>query len=440
MSQTATAAPNAVDSAPKPKKGRAKIMIFLLLLFSAVGAVGFAWWYFVAQYRAETDNAYVAGNVVQVTPQTSGTVVAVLVNNTDFVEKGQTLARLDETDAQIALQAAQATLADAVRSVRNLYATTDQSTAGLQQSRSELKQAKFQADQAQAQRQSAQDEYNRIAKLRAQNFISAESLTQAQSTLDAAEAALSAANSAVGSAQAAVVKAQAQRAGAAGQTDDLALEDQPKVQAAAAQVRQAFLAVARSRIVAPVAGHVAQRAMQVGERVAPGSALMAIVPPEQMWVDANFKETQLAHVRLGQSVTLISDLYGKDVVYHGKVAGFAAGTGSAFALLPAQNASGNWIKIVQRVPVRVELDNNDLQAHPLRIGLSMQAEIDTHDFSGQMEVTQSGLDKATLSSTDVYTQQAAKADALIEQIIADNSGTHAVRVSRADHATKQVTP
>lgn len=423
MSQTATPA-NLPPSAPPKSKGRAKVMLLLLLVFSLMGGAGFAWWYLIAQYRAETDNAYVAGNIVQVTPQTTGTVVAVQVNNTDHVTKGQVLVQLDDTDAQLALQAAEASLADAVRSVRSLYATTDQTTASLQQTHADVKKAQFQAEQAQAQRQSAQDEYNRVAKLREQNFISVEALTQAKSTLDAADAALAAANSAVSSAQAAVSKAQAQRAGAAGQTDDLALQDQPKVQAAAAQVRQAVLVVERTRIVAPVTGDVAQRAVQVGARVAAGTALMAIVPPEQMWVDANFKETQLEHVRLGQPVKLTADVYGESVPYHGKVAGFAAGTGSAFALLPAQNASGNWIKIVQRVPVRIELDAAELQAHPLRIGLSMRAEIDTHDFSGTTQVTSSGADKATLSSTDVYAQQATKAEAVIAQIIADNSGHH----------------
>lgn len=422
MSQTAAPAPAASVSMPKKSQGRAKVMILLLLIFAALGGAGFAWWYFIAQYRAETDNAYVAGNIVQITPQTSGTVVAVQVNNTDHVAKGQVLAQLDDTDAQLALQAAEASLADAVRSVRNLYATTSQSNASLEQTRADLKRSQHQAEQAQAQRQNAQDEYNRVAKLRDQKFIAAEALTQAQTTLDAADAALAAANSAVSSAQAAVTKAQAQRAGAAGQTDDLTLSNQPKVQAAAAQVRQAFVAVERTHIIAPVAGDVAQRAVQVGARVAPGTALMAIVPPEQMWVDANFKETQLDHVRLGQTVKLTADLYGKDVLYHGKVAGFAAGTGSAFALLPAQNASGNWIKIVQRIPVRIELDPAELQQHPLRIGLSMQVDIDTRDHSGTVAVTSSGADKATLSSTDVFAQQAAKADAVIAQIIAANSG------------------
>ena len=413
------------QAAPNPPANgsrRSKALSLLLLLFGSIGLAGFCWWYFIAQYRADTDNAYVSGNIVQVTPQTSGTVVAVKVNNTDRVQKGQVLVQLDETDAQVALQIAEASLADAVHGVRGLYATTSQSTAGVEQTRADLKRAQHQAEQTAAQRQNAQDEYDRLAQLRQQKFVSVESLNQAQTTLQAAEAALAAANAAVSSAQAAIQKAQAQREGAAGQTDNLAIAEQPKVQAAAAQVRQAYLAVARAQILAPVAGDVVQRAVQVGARVVPGTALMAIVPPEQMWVDANFKETQLDNVRIGQPAKVVSDLYGSGVVYHGKVAGFAAGTGSAFALLPAQNASGNWIKIVQRIPVRIELDQIELQAHPLRIGLSMQVDVDTHDHSGTTVAAGSGKDTATLSSTDVFARQAQQADAVIADIIANNSG------------------
>ena len=266
-----------------------------------------------------------------------------------------------------------------------------------------------------------QDEYNRLANLRQQKFVSVEALNQAQTTLQAAEATLAAAKSAVSSAQASLQKAQAQRAGAAGQTENTSIAEHPKVQAAAAQFRQAYLTLERTRILAPATGDIAQRAVQVGARVIPGTPLMVVIPPEQMWVDANFKETQLDNVRLGQSVKLTADVYGSDVVYHGKVAGFAAGTGSAFALLPAQNPSGNWIKIVQRVPVRIELDPAELQQHPLRIGLSVRVEVDTHDRSGAIVVTSSGKDKTTLSSTNVFTLQSTAADAEIARIIAANT-------------------
>jgi membrane fusion protein (multidrug efflux system) len=394
----------------------------LLLVFGSIGLGWFLWWYFLAQFQTTTDNAYVAGNIVQVTPQTAGTVKAVNVNNTDRVQAGQLLAQLDETDAQVALQAAEAGLADAVRSVRGLYASTSQSSAGVEQTRADLQRAQHQAEQAEAQSRNAQDEYNRLANLRKQKFVSVEALNQAQTTLQAAEATLAASRSAVSSAQAAVQKAQAQRTGAAGQTEDTSLAEHPKVQAAAVQVRQAYLTLERTRILAPATGDVAQRAVQVGARVIPGTPLMAIIPPEQMWVDANFKETQLDDVRIGQPVKLTADLYGSGVVYHGKVAGFAAGTGSAFALLPAQNASGNWIKIVQRVPVRIELDPAELRQHPLRIGLSVRVDVDTHDRSGAIAVTGSGKDKATLSRTDVFTPQSQAVDAVIARIIADNSG------------------
>ena len=238
--------------------------------------------------------------------------------------------------------------------------------------------------------------------------------------MQAAEATLAAAKSAVSSAQASLQKAQAQRAGAAGQTENTSIAEHPKVQAAAAQFRQAYLTLERTRILAPATGDIAQRAVQVGARVIPGTPLMVVIPPEQMWVDANFKETQLDNVRLGQSVKLTADVYGSDVVYHGKVAGFAAGTGCV-ALLPAQNASGNWIKIVQRVPVRIELDPAELQQHPLRIGLSVRVEVDTHDRSGAIVVTSSGKDKTTLSSTNVFTLQSTAADAEIARIIAANT-------------------
>ncbi len=422
MSQPEPSHPSAPATSPAKGSRRRKALSLLAVVFGIIAVGGFLWWFFIGQWQEDTDNAYVAGNIVQVTPQTSGTVVAVNVNNTDRVQQGQVLAQLDETDARVALDSAEAALADAVRSVRGLYANTSQSDAGTAQARADLNRARHQAEQAAAQHQNALDEYNRLANLRQQKFVSVETLNQAQTTLQAAEASLQAANAAVTSAQAALQKAQAQQAGASGQTENTSIASHPKVQAAAAQVRQAFLALERTHILAPASGDIAQRAVQVGARVVPGSALMAIIPPEQMWVDANFKETQLADVRIGQPVKLTADLYGSDVAYHGKIAGFAAGTGSAFALLPAQNASGNWIKIVQRVPVRIELDPQELQAHPLRIGLSMRAQINTHDRSGPIIASGSGEDKATLSHTDVFTQQASKADAVIAQIIADNSG------------------
>jgi membrane fusion protein (multidrug efflux system) len=405
----------------QPSARRRKALTLLVLMFGSMGLGWFLWWHFIAQFQTTTDDAYVAGNIVQVTPQTAGTVKAVNVNNTDRVQAGDLLAQLDETDAQVTLQVAEAGLADAVRSVRGLYASTSQSDAGVEQTRADFQRSKHQVEQAEAQRRNASDEYNRLANLRQQKFVSVEALNQAQTTLQAAEATLAAAKSAVSSAQASLQKAQAQRAGAAGQTENTSIAEHPKVQAAAAQFRQAYLTLERTRILAPATGDIAQRAVQVGARVIPGTPLMVVIPPEQMWVDANFKETQLDNVRLEQAVKLTADVYGSDVVYHGKVAGFAAGTGSAFALLPAQNASGNWIKIVQRVPVRIELDPAELQQHPLRIGLSVRVEVDTHDRSGAIVVTSSGKDKTTLSSTNVFTLQSTAADAEIARIIAANT-------------------
>ena len=422
MSQPGPATPSVVT--PKKNKGKRRFVGLLTLgtIVSVLGGAWYWWWTTIGQYDLSTDNAYVAGNIVQVTPQTTGTVKAVLVNNTDRVKAGQTLVELDETDAQVTLQAAEASLADAVRSVRSLYANTTQSNASVDQTKADLKRAQHQADQAAAQKRNAQDDYNRLANLRDQKFVSVEALNQAKATLDAADANLAAAQSAVNSAQAAVDVAQAKRVGTVSQTENTSVADHPKVQAAAAQVRQAYLTLERMRILAPASGDIAQRNVQVGARVAPGTALMAIIPPDQMWVDANFKETQLADLRIGQPVLLTTDLYGKTVPYTGKIAGFSAGTGSAFALLPAQNASGNWIKIVQRVPVRVELDPEQVKLHPLRIGLSMRVDVDTHDRTGPVIVTGSGEDKATLSKTDVFNLDKQPVDERIVQIIQANSG------------------
>jgi membrane fusion protein (multidrug efflux system) len=413
---------NPTVAAPPKRNTRFKSLLILTLIFSGAGAGWYWWWMNVGQFRETTDNAYVAGNIVQITPQIAGTVIAVNVNNTDHVQAGQVLVQLDDTDTQVALQSAEANLADAVRSVRGLYANTNLSTASVTQMRAEVARTRHQVEQAQAQWQSAADDYQRVSNLRQQRFIAESAVTQAKAALEAAEAAVASAQSAVVAAQANLAKAQAQQAGSETQTAETSLAEHPKVQSAAAQVRQAFINQARTQVLAPTGGDVAQRSVQVGNRVAPGMALMAVIPPEQMWVDANFKETQLANIRIGQTVHLTSDVYGKDVVFSGKIAGFSAGTGSAFALLPPQNASGNWIKIIQRVPVRIELEPKQMQQHPLRIGLSMRVDVDTHNRQGAVESTSSGQDKLTLSHTNVFTQSAQKADDLIAHIITANSG------------------
>lgn len=404
---------------PAPRNVRRRRSLKLLAsAFMLAALATLAWWLLVAQYRSETDNAYVAGNVVQISPRVSGTVVAIHAEDTDLVAQGQALVELDDADARIALQAAEAGLAEAVRDVRGLYFGTGQSAAVVAQRSADIDRLRQEAARAEAELQRARDDYARQESLYRDRFISADALQGRRTTLKAAEAAHAAAQAAIREAQSALVQAREQKSSSEVRVDNTSLESHPRVAAAASQVRAAWLALARTKIVAPVGGYVARRSVQLGERVSPDSALMAVVPTGDFWVEANFKETDLANVRIGQPVTLHADLWGDGVIYHGKVVGLSAGTGGAFALLPPQNASGNWIKIVQRVPVRIALDPRELAEHPLRIGLSMRANVDTHDRSGKVLATSprvgGGID------TPVYADQSRAADSLIARVIDAN--------------------
>lgn len=400
------------------RRRRALLSIFGICVAAAL-AVG-AYWLQYGQYHVSTDNAYVGGNVVQVTPQVTGTVVAINADDTQLVKQGEPLVRLDPSDHEVQLAVSEADLADAVRGVRGLYASSDQARAGLHEHEADVRRLRHEVARAEAEAERARAEFKRRETLVAQGFVSPENAENAKSSYDAAVAQLDAARAAVGQAQASVSSAQGQLRGAFGLVDNVTAATHPRVLAAASKVREAYLAVARSRIPAPVTGYVAKRSVQVGQRVSPGMALMAVIPGDQLWVDANFKEGQLQNVRIGQPATLTSDLYGGDVVYRGRVIGLAAGTGSAFALLPAQNATGNWIKIVQRVPVRIALDPAELAAHPLRVGLSIRAIVDTHDRSG--DIVAKTPAEGPAYATDVYADQAREADALIARIIAANLG------------------
>ncbi|MBV8877952.1 MAG: efflux RND transporter periplasmic adaptor subunit [Gammaproteobacteria bacterium] len=355
------------------------------------GAVYGAYWAQVLRYHQSTDDAYVGGNVVQITPQISGTVVAIGADDTQFVKAGQPLVRLDPADARVALDQAEAQLARTVRDVRNLYATSSQLAAAVQMRQTELS--------------AAQRDLARRERLGVTGAISGEELQHAAD--------------AVKTAQAELVAAQQQLAANRARVDGTTLKDHPQVRDAAASVRNAYLTLERTELSAPVSGLVARRNVQLGQRVTTGTPLMAVVPLDQVWVDANFKEPQLAHMRIGQHVTLTADLYGGRVAYHGTVAGFGAGTGAAFSLLPAQNATGNWIKIVQRVPVRIALDPREIAAHPLQIGLSMKAEVDVRGGGSGARLPQVASNTAawtTASSAETDPQ----ADARVQAIIAAN--------------------
>jgi membrane fusion protein (multidrug efflux system) len=375
--------------------GRRRLLLSAVISgFALVGIAYAGWWLASGRYHESTDDAYVGGNLVQVTPQVAGTVLAIHADDTDFVTAGQTLVELDKADSRVALDQAEAHLAKTVRSVRNLLATDSQLQAGVDQRRAELARAR--------------EDHARRSKLEAEvpGAVAAEELQHARDAVAAASAALDAATRQLA----------AQRT----LTDHTTIETHPDVRDAAAKVREAYLAYARTALPAPVSGFVARRAVQVGQRVSPGSPLMTVVPLDQVWVDANFKEGQLPNLRAGQPVKLVADAYGGAVEYHGRVAGFGAGTGSAFALLPAQNATGNWIKVVQRVPVRIALDPAELRQHPLQIGLSMEVSIDTHDRAGERLPKVARSD--TAYETSAFSSMGQLADLRVAQIIAANSG------------------
>ena len=367
-SAAAKTAPPPAKKATNPTRKKA-----LTALAAVVVVCGLGWAvydFIVASHYESTDNAYVQGNVIQITPQISGTVLAILADDTDFVKAGQPLVQLDPADAKVALDQAEAALAQAVRQVRTLY-----SNNGSLQAQIALRSADV--TKAQADVAKAADDVARRQSLTGNGAVSKEELSHAQTQLAAAKSTLSAA-------QAGVTAAREQLTSNQALTDGVSIEQHPSVLMAAAKLREAYLATQRAGMPSPVDGYVAKRTVQLGQRVAAGTPMMSIIPLKDVWVDANFKEVQLRNIRIGQSVTLVADLYGKKTEYKGTVTGLGVGTGAAFALLPAQNATGNWIKVVQRVPVRIALKADQLQANPLRVGLSMTAEVDIRDTSGKI--------------------------------------------------------
>jgi membrane fusion protein (multidrug efflux system) len=367
---------------------RRKGFLLMGLVFAAAAIAYGVYWLVVGRYYESTDDAYVAGNIVSVTSRENATVTALYADNTQAVKRGQLLIEMDTSSAEVAMKAAEANLARAVRGVRGTFASADSYRAQLAQAQVTLAQA--------------QSDYKRRQQAMG-GAVSGEELAHARDAVAAAQGAVSAARGGLAQAQ----------SGIAG----VDIEHNPDVLAAEAQLRAAALALAHMRIVAPVDGVIAQRTVQVGQRVNAGAPLMSVVPLNDVWVDANFKEGQLADMRLGQPVAITTDLYGGKTTFHGHVLGLGAGTGAAFALLPAQNASGNWIKIVQRVPVRIALDAGELKDHPLRVGLSVSAQVDVHDQSGPMV---SSATPATAMRGDTGDDTRAATDALIAQIVAAN--------------------
>lgn len=372
---------------------RTRLLILAAVVLIAGAGYG-VYWGLHGRYFESTDDAYVASDVVQITSEVAGAVRAVYVDDTQHVERGQLLVEIDGSDAEVAMAQAEAELARTVRQVRGLFSQSAGLDAQIRERDLSLNAAKADLKR----REMAGDD----------GAVSGEELQHARDQVAQLQAALSATRESLHTTRA--------------QIDDTTLSDNPQVLAAATRVREAALALKRTRIVSPVTGTIARRSVQLGARIAPGAPLLAVVPLANAWVDANFKEGQLARIRIGQPAELHADLYGDDIVYHGKVAGLGAGSGSAFALLPAQNASGNWIKIVQRVPVRIALDPQELIDHPLRVGLSMHVNLDLTDTSGSLTTTSLRASPQEVVAGADYND---KAQREIARIIAANAGTAA---------------
>ncbi|MHB1300716.1 MAG: HlyD family secretion protein [Burkholderiales bacterium] len=369
---------------------RKHMLLGLGSLFLVAGIAYSIYWFSYGQYYQDTDDAYVSGNLVQLMPQITGNVVSVYADDTSWVKAGQTLVTLDGTDAQLALQNAQTELAETVRSVKQLYAAAGELRSVVNEKQTVLEKAKADLD--------------RRNRLILQHAISKEELQHSKDNVAIAESSLASAEHKLEAALSAV--------------ENTTLATHPAVLKAETRVRQAWLDTVRTSIKAPATGYIAKRSVQIGQRVSPGSTLMVIVPLNEIWVEANFKEDQLRHIRIGQPATLTSDIYGRTIVFHGKVAGLGAGTGSVFSLLPPQNATGNWIKVIQRLPVRIRLDANEVAQHPLRIGLSMVAKVDTHDESGT--VLSRVQPDEPVYSTSVFENRNGEVERMIAQILQDN--------------------
>ncbi|HEX3665599.1 MAG TPA: efflux RND transporter periplasmic adaptor subunit [Rhizomicrobium sp.] len=368
--------------------GRRRLLLSILAIVAVIGLVGYGiYWFLYASHFETTDDAYVGGDVVAITARENGTVLALHADNTQTVRRGQLLVEIDPITTRVALDAAEADLARTIRNVRTEFAKVDQTRAQLSEAHTALALA--------------QSDYRRRAS--AGNAVSTEELSHARDAVASAEASVTAAESALVEAQAAVQGAK--------------ISNNPDVLAAIAKVRQAAIAFAHMNLYAPVDGEVAQRTVQLGQQIAPGTPLMAVVPLHAVWVDANFKEAQLARMRVGQPVTITTDIYGGKVEFHGKVVGLGAGSGNAFALLPPQNASGNWIKIVQRVPVRIALDPHELDNHPLRVGLSAAVRVDVSDDSGPVVTSRAA---AWNWRADAKGNGSEGVDTVIRRILADN--------------------
>jgi membrane fusion protein (multidrug efflux system) len=376
----------------KKKRSRKIALLSLTGIFVIIAIAYLFYWLLVLRHFQSTDDSYVAGNQVQIMAQVSGSVTSVNFEGTDFVKKGDPLVVLDPTDAEQAFDRAKTGLATSVRQTHQLIINGRQYQANVALRQTQLKQA--------------QSDLKRRVILGNADAIGREELQHAHDAVEIAKAQLDVAIQQYNANQAMVLSTP--------------VDQQPQVLQAAAKVRDAWLALQRTRVVSPIDGFISRRSVQVGQQITPGTALMAVIPANHVWVDANFKETQIANMRIGQPATIVSDMYGDDVTYTGKVVGMDMGTGGAFSLLPAQNATGNWIKVVQRLPVRIELDDKQVAKHPLRIGLSALVTVDTRDRNGL--VLADKVRTEPLYQTTALTLDLAPVDAIIADVIHANAG------------------
>ena len=388
MSDQQTDTQNSSNNKSQQRKKGLSIFILLLLLI-AIGSA--AYWFFFIKGFEETEDAYVSGNQVMVSAQVAGNIAKINVDNMDPVQTGDVLLELDDTNAKLSFEQAKSNLANAVRQVSQLNYTVKQLKSAVRANEITLAQA--------------QGNLNRRVQLVKDGAIDKESFQHAKEAVELAKANLTTSQNQLEANQALLL--------------DGPLSEQPQIQSAVSNLKQAWLNLERTKIRSPIKGYVARRNAQVGQAVSVGGALMAVVNTDQMWLDANFKETQLTHMRIGQPVEIHFDLYGKDKTFNGKVVGIEMGTGSAFSLLPTQNATGNWIKVVQRVPVRIQLDPQQLAENPLRIGLSATVKVNVSD--GQGETLRNQAPTTTLYSTNVLQYDESAVNNLIESIIRDNS-------------------
>ena len=388
MSDQQTDTQNSSNNKSQQRKKGLSIFILLLLLI-AIGSA--AYWFFFIKGFEETEDAYVSGNQVMVSAQVAGNIAKINVDNMDPVQAGDVLLELDDTNAKLSFEQAKSNLANAVRQVSQLNYTVKQLKSAVRANEITLAQA--------------QGNLNRRVQLVKDGAIDKESFQHAKEAVELAKANLTTSQNQLEANQALLL--------------DGPLSEQPQIQSAVSNFKQAWLNLERTKIRSPIKGYVARRNAQVGQAVSVGGALMAVVTTDQMWLDANFKETQLTHMRIGQPVKIHFDLYGKDKTFDGKVVGIEMGTGSAFSLLPTQNATGNWIKVVQRVPVRIQLDPQQLAENPLRIGLSATVKVDVSDSQG--ETLRNQAPTTTLYSTNVLQYDESVVNNLIESIIRDNS-------------------